>query len=116
MKSIVQTGIWRRTLDEGAFGDADPDTAFRSKLRQAFVNFRERASTLAAEIPQALRDLTVHDQTHTDALWQLADMIIGNNYPITPTEAFVLGGRIPASRSRDGARKLSGRHRGNRSR
>ncbi|MGO9462674.1 MAG: ATP-binding protein [Isosphaeraceae bacterium] len=47
---------------------------------------------LAGEIPQDLRQLTVHDATHTDALWQLADMIVGANYPVTPTEGFILGG------------------------
>ncbi|MBA2593659.1 MAG: hypothetical protein M3495_02490 [Pseudomonadota bacterium] len=36
--------------------------------------------------------LTVHDITHLDALWRVADQIAGPDYPINPAEAFVLGG------------------------
>src|SRR5208337_2104208 len=92
MRVITQTGIWRRTLAERASGEADPDPGFRSRLRQGFINFRVRASAMAGEISRNLPDLTVHDETHIDALWQLADMIVGADYPITPTEGFVLGG------------------------
>src|SRR5271163_4355253 len=92
MKVITQTDLWRRTLAEQAPAEMDPDPGFRSRLRQAFINFRDRAGILASEIPLDLRQLTVHDMTHIDALWQLANMIVGANYPITPTEAFILGG------------------------
>lgn len=47
---------------------------------------------LAAEIARDLPDYTVHDVTHLDALWQMADIIAGPDYELTPTEAFVLGG------------------------
>jgi hypothetical protein len=46
---------------------------------------------LAGEISQDLKHFTVHDITHIDALWQTADLIVGDDYPFTPTEAFVLG-------------------------
>ena len=47
---------------------------------------------MAGEIPRDLKQLTAHDITHIDALWQIADLIVGDKYPLTPTEAFVLGG------------------------
>ncbi|GID28888.1 hypothetical protein Abr02nite_38710 [Paractinoplanes brasiliensis] len=47
---------------------------------------------LAAEIPQDLREYTVHDAAHLDALWELADVIGGDLIELTPTEAYVLGG------------------------
>jgi hypothetical protein len=47
---------------------------------------------LAAEIPQDVRNLTVHDITHIDALWETAEIIMGEAVSLTPTEAFVLGG------------------------
>ncbi len=47
---------------------------------------------LAGEIPQDLRDLTVHDITHLDALWETAGIIAGDEVEFTPVEAFVLGG------------------------
>jgi hypothetical protein len=94
MESIIHSGIWKRTLAEQDRGAAlaDPHAAFRSRLREAFFLFREKAGVLAEEIPLDLKHLTVHDLTHIDALWQIADMIVGEKYPFTPTEAFVLGG------------------------
>lgn len=62
------------------------------RLRQAFLSFRERAATLAAEIAAALPDFTVHDVAHPDALWRLADLLCGPDYAFNPCEAFVLGG------------------------
>jgi hypothetical protein len=61
-------------------------------LRVAYHSFRERAALLAAEIPQDLREYTVHDASHLDALWELADLIAGQGVTLTPTEGFVLGG------------------------
>lgn len=56
------------------------------------MSFRERSSVLAGEIHRDLADFTVHDISHIDALWELADTIAGPDYLLTPTEAFVLGG------------------------
>jgi hypothetical protein len=64
----------------------------RARLRVAYHSFRERAALLAAEIPQDLREFTVHDATHLDALWELSDLISGPEISLTPTEGFVLGG------------------------
>jgi hypothetical protein len=47
---------------------------------------------LAGEIAQSVPDFTVHDITHLDALWEVADDIVGEHVALTPTEAFTLGG------------------------
>jgi hypothetical protein len=47
---------------------------------------------LAGEIARDLPDFTVHDITHIDALWEMAQLIAGSDFHLTPTEAFVLGG------------------------
>ena len=89
MLTFESTGLWSRTLA------ARPDDQFnqeREKLRAAFLSFRERAALLAAEIARDLPDYTVHDVTHLDALWQMADLIAGPGYELTPIEAFALGG------------------------
>lgn len=52
---------------------------------------RDRASQLAGEISRDLPDLTVHDVTHLDALWEMADLIVGAQHALTPAEAFVFG-------------------------
>lgn len=89
MLTFETIGLWQRTL---AAKSVDPFKDEREKLRSAFTSFRERASLLAAEIARDLPDFTVHDVTHLDALWQMADLIVGDGYEVTPTEAFILGG------------------------
>jgi hypothetical protein len=84
-----ETRLWQSSLADHE-GDRYPDA--RARLRVAYHNLRERAALLAAEIPQDLREFTVHDTTHLDALWEMADLITGPQITLTPTEAFVLGG------------------------
>ena len=89
MLTFENTGLWSRTL---AAKPRDQFSKEREGLRSAFFSFRERAAMLAAEIARDLPDYTVHDITHLDALWQMADLIAGPDYELTPPEAFVLGG------------------------
>jgi hypothetical protein len=90
---VFQTNLWKKTLaDSKGAKNSDPGQSFRSKLREAFLRFRERAAILAGEIPLDLKHLTVHDMTHIDSLWQIADKVVGEDVPFTPTEGFVLGG------------------------
>ncbi len=62
-----ETRLWTRSL---AARDRDAYSSQRQKLTSAYHNFRERAALVAAEIPQDLREYTVHDVTHLDALWE----------------------------------------------
>lgn len=80
--------LWRRTLADQS-DDLNPQ---REILRQAFLHFRERTAELVGEIGGLLPQLTVHDITHLDALWRVAEEIAGPDYPLNPAEAFVLGG------------------------
>lgn len=90
MSSYEQSSTWKRTLGEQSGND--PHKKNRELLRVAYGNFREKATHLANEIPKDLPDFTVHDITHIDALWEYTDLIIGDDYPLNPAEAFVLGG------------------------
>jgi hypothetical protein len=47
---------------------------------------------IGQEIARDLPDFTVHDVTHLDALWEMAELTAGRVDHLTPTEAFVLGG------------------------
>jgi len=80
--------LWQRTLAD----QADSLNPQREILRQAFLLFRERTAQLVGEIGGLLPQLTVHDITHLDALWRVADEIAGPDYPLNSAEAFVLGG------------------------
>src|SRR5882762_6200874 len=90
MPPFEESRLWRKSLAPQAGLDKLADV--RERLRTAFLRFRERAALLAAEIARDLPDYTVHDITHLDSLWHLADLITGDAVSLTPTEAFVLGG------------------------
>ena len=78
-----QTSLWKRTL-----GSDDEDV---KPLRESFLDARENAAVLLDKIRPDFPNLTIHDITHVDSLWTVADAIIGENYPINPLEGYVLG-------------------------
>jgi hypothetical protein len=86
-----QTALWRRTL-----GDVinDPQYDQRAKLRTSLKQMRKSVGELISEIPADCRELTVHDVSHLDALWEMADLIVGQDFPVTPVEAFVFGAAV----------------------
>ncbi|MBL4693041.1 MAG: ATP-binding protein [Magnetovibrio sp.] len=85
------TGLWKRTLGKKG---KDKHAADRTKLRTAYIGMRARVADLVKGTHNDIPGLTVHDITHMDALWGLADKIIGPKYRMNPAEAFVLGGAI----------------------
>lgn len=88
MNKYTETKMWLKTLGNKDLEDQNSiDT-----LRNTFISFREKASTIANEISNSLPNYTVHDITHIDALWDMADCICGDNYNLNPVEGFVLGG------------------------
>ena len=73
MSKIEEYALWRRTL-------ADQNDDFnipRGRLRESFIRFRERAKPLVQDIGALLPGLTVHDISHLDGLWRVADEIAG---------------------------------------
>ncbi len=91
MSNFRDTGLWRRTLGDNA--SAASEDAI-SMLKSNYLTLRERATALTAQIAKALPNLTIHDITHLDAIWETADLIAGTDYPLNPAEAFVFGGAI----------------------
>lgn len=90
MNRFENTKLWQESL--GVQIESELESKPRAKLRQALEEFRERAGMLAGEISRDLPDFTVHDISHIDALWEMADLIAGKEYTLTPAESFVLGG------------------------
>lgn len=82
-KRAQQTSLWKRTL-----GSDDEDV---KPLKESFLDARENAAFLLDKIRPDFPNLTIHDITHVDSLWTVADAIIGENYPINPLEGYVLG-------------------------
>lgn len=91
IERIKYTKLWHRTLEEVS---DDMYKEKRDELRTSFIKFRENAAILVAKISSVLPGLTQHDISHLDALWEVADLICGDNYPLNPLEAFVFGGAV----------------------
>ncbi len=90
IERIKHTGLWSRTLEPQS--DAFEDK--REELRASFINFRMKAADLVSQIAGTLPGLTLHDISHLDALWEVADLICGQDYPLNPLEAYVFGGAV----------------------
>jgi hypothetical protein len=83
----------RSTLWRSAFAKRrnDPDERDREALALAYHQLRIRAGDLVTEIHAVLPQLTVHDLTHADTLWDVASEISGPHTKINPLEGFALG-------------------------
>ncbi|WP_262965069.1 HD domain-containing protein [Methylobacter psychrophilus] len=78
-----------------AFGDDKAlFTDKRNLLKSEYQKFREKVQILVGKISSVLPGLTIHDVSHLDALWETADIIAGENYPLNPLETFVFGGAV----------------------
>jgi len=89
MQSYAHSAIWRRTLAQQ--GDEDKHKTARARLANSFERTREAVIPLVRKIEAELPALTMHDVTHLDELWHVADKLVGPDFEINPAEAFVLG-------------------------
>jgi hypothetical protein len=90
MSALETSRLWNAAFKKRRESRLGSDA--REKLKVSLLLFRDRAEQLVAQIPKNLRQLTVHDISHLDALWQYADAIVGSEFEINPVEGFVLGG------------------------
>ncbi|MDW9629154.1 hypothetical protein GOB36_02135 [Sinorhizobium meliloti] len=88
--SFQSSELWSRAFASQA-GETAEETAARVRLSSALTRARETTSVLLGEIDGQLKNFTIHDITHVDALWEYADLIAGPNCHLNPVEAFVLG-------------------------
>lgn len=85
---VENTLLWKKTLGK-------EEQRYKNELeflKDEFCKFRKNVGFLASEIARILPEYTVHDITHIDALWEMADIFLPSNYALTPAEGFVLGG------------------------
>ena len=61
------------------------------RLTVSLRETRERIKLLTNRISSTLPGLTLHDVTHLDALWEVADVIAGEKFELNPLEAYVFG-------------------------
>lgn len=55
---------------------------------------RARVDGLTKQIAKDCPGLTIHDITHLDGLWRIADLIAGPHFKINPLEAFLFGAAV----------------------
>ena len=77
--------LWKRTLGQH---DRDPRV---EELVVSLRDAREQAGHLTSRIASALPGLTIHDISHLDALWDVAHIVAGDDFPLNPLEAYVFG-------------------------
>lgn len=81
--SYQDTSLWKRTLGL--------NDKIVEPFKLSFEKARDNATFLLSKIRTDFPNLTVHDITHVDSLWNVADTIIGKDYNINPLEGYVLG-------------------------
>lgn len=77
MHEFDRSPLWQKSLAQ----KNDDWESQREILRQAYLQFRERVALLIGQIHTELKDLTLHDITHVDALWHVASEITPKQYP-----------------------------------
>ncbi|MEF3366677.1 ATP-binding protein [Methylocystis sp. 9N] len=88
---VSRGSLWREAF---APRKGDPHDAPRKRLLDSLERMRDNVAQLVTTIPADCKDLTIHDVSHLDALWEMASLIAGSEYALNPAEAFVLGGAI----------------------
>jgi len=84
-----QSKLWLRTLGTSQCDAWDPQ---REALRAAYLQFRTVVEHLANDIAVSMPMFTDHSINHIDSLWDTAALLIDDDFPMNPAEAFVLGG------------------------
>ena len=79
------SSLWQRS-----FGGNGKDPSVQ-RLVVSLRDVRRRAALLTSRIASALPGLTLHDVSHLDALWDVADVIAGVEFVLNPLEAYVFG-------------------------
>ena len=83
---IENTGLWQRS-----FLGQPHHTRKVDRLTVSLRKMRDNAAHLTTQIANDLPGLTMHDVTHLDALWHIADTLVADSFALNPLEAYVLG-------------------------
>ena len=83
-----QTWLWRQAFQTPR---SDSTTEEQDFFRAQYLSVRERVAQLVSRIAVDMPELTVHDISHLDALWDTASSVAEGAVNVNPAEAFVLG-------------------------
>ena len=82
--TMEDSPLWRQT-----FGESEDPRATR--LVVSLRGARERVGQLTTRIASSLPDLTMHDMSHLDGLWNVAGTIAGDDFTLNPLEGYLFG-------------------------
>lgn len=83
--------IWLRSM---SCATDSAHSAQIKRLKASYGRFWSNAIVLARQIQHDVKNLTLHDESHFEALWERVDQIAGSDLVLSPLEVFVLGGAI----------------------
>ena len=85
---VESTELWRRAFKEEATSESV------SRLANSLRGIRRSVKLLTGRVARSLPELTIHDVTHLDALWEVASKVAGSDFPLNPLEAYVFGAAV----------------------
>lgn len=88
---FAETALWEKAFKSSA---NDSQKKAKSRLEFALLGMREKVESLVTFIPADCKGLTIHDISHLDAIWEIADEIVGPDWELNPAEAFVFGAAV----------------------
>lgn len=88
MCNFENSTLWKETLGCDTKG---ADKASVERLRVQFQCARDKVSQLAKDLSANARELTIHDLSHIDALWETGSIVVPRGLVANPLEGFVLG-------------------------
>ena len=96
MSDFKNLSIWKNAFEN------DGNEPAKLRLESALDTVRKNAASLGEKISTDFPNLTIHDVTHMDAIWQVADLLVGAQHNLNPLEIFVIGCK---TRSNNGPQK-----------
>jgi len=85
------TQLWNRAREQAETANGIETW---EKLEAEFDKFWTKGVRIAEKISSELPGLTLHNEAHLGAVWDVADLIAGPRFPMTPLEVFVFGGSV----------------------
>ena len=89
--SYEQSRLWKQALIEERDDVSKEEQEF---FRNQYIAMREKVRPLVERISHDMKDMTVHDISHLDALWEMGSIIVEDSFRLSPPEAFVFGASV----------------------
>lgn len=83
--------LWKRAFIEKRDDASSSEQEF---FKVRYSAMRSKVSQLVSLIPSDLPEMTVHDITHLDALWEMGSIVTKDKVDLNPPEAFVFGAAV----------------------